>query len=91
MFRCGLDQDDARYTSSNGERRIRVHTLATPVVNELSELYRAADVGAIVSLMSKLGKFFSLAARLMGHMYVLNGRCMLIRFDALYFLYFCWW
>jgi protein transport protein SEC24 len=42
------------YTSSNGERRIRVHTLATPVVNELSELYRAADVGAIVSLMSKL-------------------------------------
>ena len=31
--------------------------MATPVVNELSELYRAADVGAIASLMSRLGKF----------------------------------
>lgn len=42
------------YTSSTGERRIRVHTMATPVVNELSELYKAADVGAIASLMSRL-------------------------------------
>lgn len=31
--------------------------MATPVVNELSELYKAADVGAIASLMSRLGKF----------------------------------
>lgn len=54
---CSLDQDCGRYTSSTGERRIRVHTMATPVVNELSELYRAADVGAIASLMSRLGEF----------------------------------
>jgi hypothetical protein len=34
--------------------------MATPVVNELSELYRAADVGAIASLMSRLGEFLRL-------------------------------
>lgn len=45
------------YTSSTGERRIRIHTMAAPVVNELSELYRAADVGAIASLLSRLGEF----------------------------------
>lgn len=27
------------YTSSSGERRIRVHTMALPVVGDLSELY----------------------------------------------------
>lgn len=48
---------DDRYTSSMGERRIRVHTMATPVVSDLSEMYRAADVGAITSLMSRLGMF----------------------------------
>ena len=31
--------------------------MATPVVTDLSEMYRSADVGAIVSLMSRLGKF----------------------------------
>lgn len=45
-----------RYTSSNGERRIRVHTMAAPVVAELGEMYRQADTGAIVSLLSRLGK-----------------------------------
>lgn len=44
-----------RYTSSSGERRIRVHTAAAPVVSDLGEMYRQADSGAIVSMMSKLG------------------------------------
>ncbi|KAG0585748.1 hypothetical protein KC19_2G035200 [Ceratodon purpureus] len=52
------------YTSSTGERRIRVHTMATPVVNELSELYRAADVGAIASLMSRLAVEKTLQSKL---------------------------
>ncbi|XP_068634526.1 protein transport protein SEC24 A-like [Aristolochia californica] len=43
------------YTSSSGERRIRVHTAAAPVVSELSEMYRKADCGAIVSVLSRLG------------------------------------
>ncbi|XP_020091801.1 protein transport protein Sec24-like At3g07100 isoform X2 [Ananas comosus] len=42
------------YTSSSGERRIRVHTAAAPVVTDLSEMYRQADTGAIVSVLSRL-------------------------------------
>ncbi|KAJ0044518.1 hypothetical protein Pint_03964 [Pistacia integerrima] len=42
------------YTASCGERRIRVHTLSAPVVSDLSEMYRQADTGAIVSLFSRL-------------------------------------
>ncbi|XP_028779448.1 protein transport protein Sec24-like At3g07100 [Neltuma alba] len=42
------------YTASCGERRIRIHTAAAPVVTELGEMYRLADTGAIVSLLSRL-------------------------------------
>ncbi|KAK9154774.1 hypothetical protein Sjap_002254 [Stephania japonica] len=42
------------YTSSSGERRIRVHTAAAPVVTDLGDMYRQADVGAIMSLFSRL-------------------------------------
>lgn len=44
-----------RYTASCGERRIRVHTAAVPVVTDLGEMYRQADTGAIVTLLSRLG------------------------------------
>jgi len=44
-----------RYTASCGERRIRVHTAAAPVVSDLGEMYRQADTGAIVSLLGRLG------------------------------------
>ncbi|KAG1368068.1 protein transport protein Sec24-like [Cocos nucifera] len=42
------------YTSSSGERRIRVHTAAAPVVADLGEMYHQADTGAIISLLSRL-------------------------------------
>ncbi|GMP99662.1 hypothetical protein CsSME_00047051 [Camellia sinensis var. sinensis] len=42
------------YTSSSGERRIRVHTAAAPVVTDLGEMYRQADTGAITSLFCRL-------------------------------------
>ncbi|XP_047330207.1 protein transport protein Sec24-like At3g07100 [Impatiens glandulifera] len=42
------------YTSSSGERRIRVHTAAIPVVSDLGEMYRQADMGAIVSILCRL-------------------------------------
>ncbi|XVF77273.1 hypothetical protein PTKIN_Ptkin14bG0030000 [Pterospermum kingtungense] len=42
------------YTASCGERRIRVHTAAAPVVTDLGQMYRQADTGAIVSLFSRL-------------------------------------
>ena len=45
-----------------GERRIRVHTLALPVTEKLSDLYAACNVTAIVGLLGKMGK--SLCAHL---------------------------
>jgi len=45
-----------RYTASCGERRIRVHTAAAPIVTNLVDMYRLADTGAIVSLFSRLGR-----------------------------------
>lgn len=39
-----------------GERRIRVHTLALPVTDKLSELYSACNVTAIIGLLGKMGE-----------------------------------
>ena len=39
-----------------GERRIRVHTLALPITNKLADLYATADVQAISTLLTKMGK-----------------------------------
>ncbi|WOL13216.1 protein transport protein Sec24-like [Canna indica] len=52
------------YTSSSGERRIRVHTAAAPVVADLGEMYRQADTGAIVSLLGRLATENSLSQKL---------------------------
>ncbi|KAM3252079.1 protein transport protein Sec24-like [Capsicum annuum] len=52
------------YTSSSGERRIRVHTAAAPVVSDLGEMYRLADTGAIVSLFSRLAIEKTLTSKL---------------------------
>ncbi|KAI5065089.1 hypothetical protein GOP47_0019784 [Adiantum capillus-veneris] len=52
------------YTSSNGERRIRVHTAAAPLVSDLNEMYRSADTGAIVMLMGRLALEKSLVSKL---------------------------
>ncbi|XP_002533043.2 protein transport protein Sec24-like At3g07100 [Ricinus communis] len=42
------------YTASCGERRIRVHTAAAPVVADLGDMYCHADTGAIASLFCRL-------------------------------------
>lgn len=52
------------YTNSCGERRIRVHSLAIPIVNELHELYSAADVGGMAIMMAKLAVERTQQARL---------------------------
>ncbi|CAN1135856.1 Protein transport protein Sec24-like At3g07100 [Linum perenne] len=52
------------YTASCGERRIRVHTAAAPVVSDLGEMYRQADSGAIVSLLSRLAIEKTLSSKL---------------------------
>lgn len=52
------------YTSSKGERRIRVHTMCLPVTNQLSEIYAGADQQAIVGLLAKMAADRSVAASL---------------------------
>ncbi|MFS7902056.1 putative Zinc finger, Sec23/Sec24-type, sec23/Sec24, trunk domain, sec23/Sec24, helical [Helianthus anomalus] len=52
------------YTASCGERRIRVHTAAASVVADLGEMYRQADTGAVVSLLSRLAIEKSLSYKL---------------------------
>ncbi|TNN10466.1 Protein transport protein [Schistosoma japonicum] len=42
------------YTSSRGDRRIRVHTLCLPVVHTETEVFQGADQGAIACLLSKM-------------------------------------
>lgn len=52
------------YTASCGERRIRVHTAAAPVVSDLGEMYRQADTGAIVSVLGRLAIEKTLSSKL---------------------------
>lgn len=39
-----------------GKRRIRVHTMCLPVVNQLSDVYAGADVQAITCLLANMGE-----------------------------------
>ncbi|XP_063059976.1 protein transport protein Sec24A [Engraulis encrasicolus] len=50
------------YTSSKGERRIRVHTMCLPVVNSLSDIFAGADVQAITGLLASMAVDRSVAA-----------------------------
>ncbi|EDV21562.1 uncharacterized protein TRIADDRAFT_29956, partial [Trichoplax adhaerens] len=42
------------YTNTKGERRIRVHTLAIPIVASPDQIYRSLDCRLIVNLLSKM-------------------------------------
>ena len=42
------------YTTSYGERRIRVHTTAIPVVSDIGELFKACDACATGGILAKL-------------------------------------
>lgn len=46
------------HTSSSGERRIRVVTLAVPVTSNLADCFASADVEAIAALLVKKGTVF---------------------------------
>ncbi|XP_071272136.1 protein transport protein Sec24A-like isoform X3 [Salvelinus alpinus] len=52
------------YTSSKGERRIRVHTMCLPVVNSLSDIFAGADVQAITCLLASMAVDRSVTASL---------------------------
>ncbi|XP_060042257.1 protein transport protein Sec24B isoform X3 [Erinaceus europaeus] len=52
------------YTSSKGERRIRVHTLCLPVVNSLADVYAGADVQAAICLLANMAVDRSISSSL---------------------------
>uniref|UniRef100_A0A8D0GZG4 SEC24 homolog A, COPII coat complex component n=1 Tax=Sphenodon punctatus TaxID=8508 RepID=A0A8D0GZG4_SPHPU len=52
------------YTSSKGERRIRVHTMCLPVVTTLNDVYLGADVHAITGLLANMAVDRSVSASL---------------------------
>lgn len=52
------------HTSSDGERRIRVHTLAASVTESLPDVFRSIDGGAMAAMLAKLAVERSLAGRL---------------------------
>ncbi|KAG9339795.1 hypothetical protein JZ751_022461 [Albula glossodonta] len=52
------------YTSSKGERRIRVHTMCLPVVNSLSDIFAGADVQAVTGLLASMAVDRSMTASL---------------------------
>jgi len=42
------------YTTSGGERRIRVHTIKIPTTNQIAEVFNSVDEDAMVCLMAKI-------------------------------------
>ncbi|XP_035140832.3 protein transport protein Sec24A isoform X6 [Callithrix jacchus] len=52
------------YTSSKGERRIRVHTLCLPVVSTLNDVFLGADIQAISGLLANMAVDRSMTASL---------------------------
>ena len=44
------------YTSSKGERRIRVHTLCLPTSASVSDIINSADQQAVIGMLAKFGK-----------------------------------
>ncbi|XP_053967300.1 protein transport protein Sec24A [Anastrepha ludens] len=52
------------YTNSEGERRIRVHTMCLPVTASLPEVMHAADTEAIIGLLSKMAVDRSLSSNI---------------------------
>lgn len=52
------------YTSSKGERRIRVHTLCLPTSTNLSDILHSADQQCVVGLLSKMAVDKSLQSSL---------------------------
>lgn len=54
-FHTTPSDDASRHSVPVGKRRIRVHTLCLPVVNQLSDVYAGADVQAITCLLANMG------------------------------------
>jgi protein transport protein SEC24 len=47
-------QTGVLFTTTSGERRIRVHTLTLPTTQKLSDLYEHCDINSTISLINKI-------------------------------------
>lgn len=64
------------YTSSKGERRIRVHTLSLPIVSILSDVLGGADQQAIIGLLAKMAVDRSLSSSISDAKEALINACI---------------
>jgi len=64
------------YTTSTGERRIRVHTIQLPVTPHLNQLYEAADVDAIVNLTGRMSIDAAMNGKLLDGAEKLQNGCL---------------
>jgi hypothetical protein len=78
------------YTTSSGERRIRVHTIAAPVTTVFGNLFLSADVDAVCNMQAKVGGFVPsvfpecrLISSLMIQIHTDPYRCIQIHIDPL--------
>ena len=68
------------YTTSSGERRIRVHTMELPVTSTLATLYEQADVDACINLMGRVAVDTAMNTKLLdGAEKLQNGSLDLLR------------
>jgi len=64
------------YTTTSGERRIRVLTMELPVTSQLSTMFDSADVDACISLMARVAAEAALNAKLLDGAEKLQNTCM---------------
>ncbi|KAL7302521.1 hypothetical protein TKK_0005162 [Trichogramma kaykai] len=64
------------YTSSKGERRIRVHTLCLPITSSLSDVLHSADQQCIVGLLAKMAVDRSMSSSLSDAREALINACV---------------
>ena len=55
------------YTSSKGERRIRVHTLCVPTSASVPDIINSADQQAVIGMLTKFGKNDLLEKEIIGN------------------------
>jgi len=64
------------YTTSSGERRIRVHTVQLPVTSGLNALYESADVDTCVNLLGRVALDTAMASGLQAGLEKLQMGCL---------------
>ncbi|KAJ2003211.1 COPII coat Sec23p-Sfb3p heterodimer component [Coemansia thaxteri] len=64
------------YTTSDGQRRIRVHNMATPCTTLIGNMFRSSEVDTSMNLIAKMAAAEALTAPLKGIREKLTDRCV---------------